>query len=86
MSTDSLRGPEPLAPDYDPGSFDCGVPALNDYLTTQALADQRAGKTRTYVGLRDDRVVAYVSLAAGSVRPDDVPGRVATGQGRRRSP
>ena len=30
--------------------------------------------------------MAYVSLAAGSVRPDDVPGRVATGQGRQAIP
>lgn len=86
MSVDSLRGPEPLVPDHDLGSFDCGVPALNDYLATQALADQRAGKTRTYVALREDRVVAYFSLAAGSVRSDDAPSRIATGQGRQAIP
>ena len=61
--------------------FDCGVSSLNRYLPERALSDQRAGKSRTYVSLRGDRVVAYFSLAAGSVGPADATARVATGQG-----
>ena len=66
--------------------FDCGVPSLNTYLTDQALADQRAGKSRTLVAVRAGRVVAYFSLAAGSVDVADAPERLAKGQGRQAIP
>lgn len=86
MAAEPLRGPEPLKPDHDLAEFDCSIPALNEYLATQALADQRADKTRTYVALRGRRVVAFFSLAASSVEPEDPTDRASKGQGRHAIP
>jgi len=67
VSAEALFGPEPLEPRHDVSSFGCGVPALDDYLIDRALTDARAGKSQTQVACRGDSVVAYYSLAAGSV-------------------
>ena len=86
MSAEALFGPEPLEPRHDVSSFGCGVPALDDYLIDRALADARAGKSQTQVACRSDSVVAYYSLAAGSVEPGAATGRATTGQGRQPIP
>ena len=86
MSAEPLYGPEPLDPRHDVSSFDCGVPALNAYLIDRALPDARAGKSVTQVACRGDSVVAYYSLAAGSVGPQDAGERLAKGQGRQAIP
>ena len=78
---DPLVGPEPLETSHTVDGFDCGIVALNDYLASQAFADQRAGKSRTYVAARSGRVVAYFSLAAASITPDAATERAAEGQG-----
>jgi GNAT superfamily N-acetyltransferase len=78
---DPLVGPEPLGTSHAVDDFDCGVVALNDYLASQAFADQRAGKSRTYVAARSGRVVAYFSLAAASISPDEATERASKGQG-----
>lgn len=66
--------------------FDCDAAALNDYLVSRALADQRAGKSRTFVATRAKRVVAYFSLAAASIAPDEATERAAKGQGAQAVP
>ena len=86
MSAEALFGPESLEPRHDVSSFDCGAPALNDYLAGRALADARAGKSQTQVACRGDSVVAYYSLAAGSVEASAATERAATGQGRQPIP
>lgn len=80
-SADPLLGPFLLDPTHAVERFDCGVAALNDYLVRQALVDQRTGKSRTYVATRAGFVVAYFSLAAASLTPDDATERAARGQG-----
>jgi GNAT superfamily N-acetyltransferase len=72
---------EPLDASHEVEEFDCGVPALNDYLAHQALRDQQAEKTRTFVATRSGRVIAFFSLAAASVEPDKATERLARGQG-----
>ena len=86
MSAETLFGPEPLATRHDVSSFGCGAPALDDYLVDRALTDARAGKSQTQVACRGDSVVAYYSLAAGSVEPAAATERAATGQGRQPIP
>lgn len=71
---------EPLTAAHRADAFDCGVPALNSYLTRQALADQRAEKTRTYVAVRGTRILGFFSLAAASVEPQAATPRLARGQ------
>jgi GNAT superfamily N-acetyltransferase len=74
-------GLAPLDASHEVEGFDCGIPALNDYLTHQALRDQQAEKTRTFVATRGGRVIAFFSLAAASVEPDQATERLARGQG-----
>lgn len=78
-----LRGPEPLAPNHEVSSFDCGNDALNRFLQRHALDNQRNQSARTYVALRGEtRVVGYYSLAAASAEFDFVPARLAKGLAR----
>ena len=74
-------GLAPLDASYEVEGFDCGIPGLNDYLMHQALRDQQAEKTRTFVATRGGRVIAFFSLAAASVEPDLATERLARGQG-----
>lgn len=86
MTAEPLYAPGLIEPTHEVLEFDCGVPALNDYLAGQAIADQRAEKSRTYVAARGRRVVAYFSLAASSVEPEGAPERLAKGQGKHSIP
>lgn len=70
---------EKLARHHDLSSFDCGKPALNDWLKRFALTNQQSDSARTYVVQRDSRAVGYYSLSAGSVRKDESPARIAKG-------
>src|SRR5947208_1886867 len=74
-----LSSPVPLEARHDLSAFDCGVPALDNYLKKFALQNQRSQSARTYVATRADRVVGYYTLAAGSARREETPARVAKG-------
>jgi len=60
-------------------AFDCGQQDLNRFLQKYALPNQYSDGAQTYVGLVDDVVVGYHSIAAGSVQPEDAPARVKKG-------
>jgi GNAT superfamily N-acetyltransferase len=77
----SLHRPVLLADSHHTASFDCGRQGLNDFLIRRALENQKSGKSRTYVALRDGAVVAFYSLAPASVSCADVTDRIAKGQG-----
>ena len=80
MSTaENLTPPVLLTKDHDRNSFDCGVPALNDYLKKYALQNQKKYAARTYVATRGNRIVGYYSLAYGSVSLEEAPQRVKSG-------
>ena len=80
--TAPLSAIEKLAPDHDLSVFDCGKPALDDWLKRFALASQAAEAVQSYVVCRGKIVVGYYALAAGSVVRETVPGRVARGLAR----
>jgi len=71
----SLSAPVPLAADHDLSGFDCGVPALNDWLTQRALKNE-SRFSRTYVVCEDKRVVGYFCISAGAVERAAAPGKV----------
>jgi hypothetical protein len=80
MATDlALTKPQPLDSSHNLTAFDCGAPALNDYLRKYAWPNHQNRSARTYVMARGSRVVGYYTLAAGSVRREDAPPRVAKG-------
>jgi predicted N-acetyltransferase YhbS len=74
-----LASPVPLDATHDLSAFNCGVPALNNYLKKFALQSQRSRSGRTYVACRGERVVGFYTLAAASVRREETPARVAKG-------
>lgn len=75
-----LSGVEPLARTHDVSRFDCGTHAsLNEWLKRFAWTNQQNESSRTYVVHRGNRVVAYDSLATGSVRREEVSARIAKG-------
>jgi GNAT superfamily N-acetyltransferase len=72
-------GVEKLHADHVLTFFDCGKPALNDWLQRFALTNQQSDAARTYVIHGARQVVGYYALAAGSVRKDASPVRIARG-------
>lgn len=70
---------EKLTGDHDHSVFDCGNPQLNNWLKRFAWINQRAETARTYVAHRQNRVVGYHALAAGSVLKYEAPERIAQG-------
>lgn len=71
---------EPLSRAHEVNSFDCGGQAsLNAWLSRFAWMNQQNETSRTYVVHRANRVVAYYSIATGSIRRKDAPARVGKG-------
>lgn len=63
-------------------SFDCGQPALNQFLQRYAFVNQKANSAMTYVCCQDDVITGFYSLAVGSVSPESTPPRVTKGLAR----
>ena len=70
-----LSAPVPLNAEHDPSGFDCGEPALNDWLRHRALKNE-SRFSRTYVVCDGNRVVGYFCISAGSVERAAAPGKV----------
>ncbi|MBS1717429.1 MAG: GNAT family N-acetyltransferase [Armatimonadetes bacterium] len=67
---------EPLAAHHDRESFDCGTPALNEFLLRQARqnADRNVGVTHVAVSEPGhERILAYYTLVTRTVEAADVP-------------
>ena len=71
----TLSAPVPLTANHDLADFDCGQPALNDWLKQRALKNE-SRFSRTYVVCDGDKVVAYVCLSAGAVERAAAPCKV----------
>lgn len=70
-----LAAPAPLARGHDVSTFDCGEPALDDWLKHRALKNE-SRFSRTYVVSHDSRVIGYFCLSAGAVERSRAPGKV----------
>ncbi|MFM9943175.1 MAG: GNAT family N-acetyltransferase [Hyphomicrobiaceae bacterium] len=71
----TVAAPVQLAVNHDLDAFDCGVPALDDWLRRRARGNAGSGASHTYVACEGDRVVGYYALAAGAVEVTAAPGR-----------
>jgi hypothetical protein len=60
-------------------SFDCGQPALNQFLRRFALINQKSNSAQTCVCCHTGVVVGFCSLAVGSVEPATAAPRVVKG-------
>lgn len=78
----TLRVPEPLNAQHRLEGFDCGKPALNDWLLRHARQAQGSGSAKTFVVTDDDRVVGYFALTVGQVDTLEVPERIRKGMGQ----
>jgi predicted N-acetyltransferase YhbS len=78
-----MRSPEPLGAQHRLDDFDCGKPALNDWLLRHARQAQGSGSAKTFVATADDaRVVGYFSLTVGQIDTLDAPDRIRKGMGQ----
>ena len=68
-------GIEPLGPRHDRESFECGEPALDEFLKKYARQNENRGISRTYVFVRgpDPRILGYYVLRTGDVDMEDLP-------------
>ena len=78
----SLRGPESLDTQHRLEGFDCGKPALNDWLLRHARQAQSSGSAKTFVVAEDERVAGYFSLTVGQIDTLDAPERIRKGMGQ----
>lgn len=76
----TLSTPEPLNTRHDLSVFSCGKPALDNWLKTRALSNQRRGFTAVIVVHDAGRVVGYYGLAPTAVVPAALPRSLRTGQ------
>ena len=79
----TLRAPEPLAAQHLLEGFDCGKPALNDWLLRHARQAKGSGSAKTFVVAEyDGRVAGYFSLTVGQVDTLEAPERIRKGMGQ----
>lgn len=70
---------EKLRRGHDLTPFDCGNPALTAWLQEFAWPNQQADSAKTYVACRENRVVGYYAVTAGSVHKHESPERISKG-------
>src|SRR5271155_370230 len=75
-SEQPLSTPEKLRAEHDLSDFECGEPALDDWLRRRALQNEQSGASRTYVVCSGLKVVGYYALAVGAVAHAEAIGRV----------
>lgn len=71
-----LSAPVPLRSEHDLTKFDCGEPALNEWLRHRALKNE-SRFSRTYVVCVDKQVVAYFCISAGAIEREVAPKKLA---------
>lgn len=71
----ALSAPTPLLGSHAVEAFDCGEPALDDWLKRRALKNE-SRFSRTYVVCDGNRVAGYYCISAGGVQREAAPGRV----------
>lgn len=71
---------ETLGPEHDRADFDCGEPALNDYLQKTARQHAEKGVARTFVLVAEDapeRIIGFFTLTMCEIEASLVPTVVA---------
>ena len=84
----AYQRPVLLTEDHDVSTFDCGIDALNTFLKSHVLQNQRNNSARTFVSTRmgTSEVVGFYSLSAASVDFEQTPERIRKGLARHEVP
>jgi predicted N-acetyltransferase YhbS len=80
---------EPLSRHHDRAGFDCGVPALNEYLQRHARQNHESGGAKTFVAVAPDdahTVLGYYAISPGSIAFAKTPGTLTKRLGRYEMP
>ena len=78
----ATRRVEKLRSDHRIEGFDCGREELNRYLLRYAWVNQQAGAAQTYLGLAEESVIGYHTLAVGQITHEEAPQRLTKGLAR----
>lgn len=78
----SFSAPQPLDASHRLEAFDCGKPALTDWLLHHARQAQGSGSARTFVACEQDRVAGYFCLTVGQIDTLEAPERIRRGMGQ----
>src|SRR5579863_4609013 len=76
---------EPIGRHHDRKSFDCGIPALNEYLDRFARQNHESGGAKTFVAVppaAPARALGYYSISPGAVAFARMPPRLTKKLGR----
>lgn len=76
---------EPIGKRHPRESFDCGEPALNEFLQKYARKSHEAGGAKTFVAIEETdaaKILGYYSLSPASVEYARTPETVKRGLGR----
>lgn len=71
-----FSAPEALNDRHYLDQFDCGVPALDDWLRRRARQNQSGGASRTFVINSEHGVIGYYALASSCVAQSIASGRI----------
>lgn len=80
---------EPVARAHDRAAFDCGEPALDDFLRRYARQSHEQNAAKTFCAIDDavpGRVLGFYSLAPTAVAHEAVPGTMTRGLARHEVP
>lgn len=75
LDTAELLPPVALSGAHDLSAFDCGEPALDDWLRQRALRNE-SRFSRTYVVCSGSTVIAYYCISAGAIERGMAPAKV----------
>jgi GNAT superfamily N-acetyltransferase len=67
MKAREIAPPAPISRDHRLAEFDCGEPALDEWLKRRALKNQASGASRCFVICEGADVIGYYSLSAGAI-------------------
>ena len=73
---------EKLRRDHPVEGFTCGRDELDRFLNRNALANQQANASQTYLGLHDAEIIGFYSLVFGEIAYGDAPERLIKGLAR----
>jgi GNAT superfamily N-acetyltransferase len=76
---------QPIDRHHDRKTFDCGSPALNEYLDRYARQNHESGGAKTFVAVpptEPSRVLGYYSISPGAIEFARVPAQLTKKLGR----